>query len=564
VEHNEQWLLVAMKDSRALFFIEIGENNMATRQIADSRVSAPKVQINAPVSAAQRSILTDETLTFLGRLAAEFEPRRQELLQRRRARQKEIDAGKLPDFPAETASIRQKEWTVAPIPRDLQDRRVEITGPVDRKMIINAMNSGASIFMADFEDANSPTWENNLDGHINLRDAINRTIEFTSPEGKRYRLNEKTATLLVRPRGWHLDEKHVLVNGQQISASLFDFGLAFFHNAARLLELRTGPYFYLPKMQSYLEARLWNDVFNFSQDYVGIPRGSIRATVLIETILAAFEMDEILYELREHSSGLNCGRWDYMFSFIKTFRNLPGYVLPNRAEVTMESHFMKSYVDLLIQTCHRRGIHAMGGMAAQVPIKNDPVVNEQALNKVRQDKMREVKAGHDGTWVAHPGLVPLAKGIFDQYMKEPNQISKKRPTVHVTGKDLLAVPEGTITEKGLRWNIDVGLQYLEAWLRGIGCVPIYNLMEDAATAEICRAQVWQWVRHAAKLDDGRTVTGELVRELTKEELEKLRSELGADRYDSGRFRKASQIFEELMTNVEFPEFLTLVAYDYID
>jgi malate synthase len=537
---------------------------MATRQIADTRVSTPKVQVNAPVNSAQKAILTDEVLTFLGRLAGEFEPRRQELLQRRRARQKEIDSGKLPDFPAETASIRAKEWKVATIPHDLQDRRVEITGPVDRKMIINAMNSGASVFMADFEDANSPTWENNLDGHINLRDAINRTIDFTSPEGKRYRLNEKTATLLVRPRGWHLDEKHVLVDGRPMSGSLFDFGLYFFHNAARLLELGTGPYFYLPKMQSYLEARLWNDVFNFSQDYVGVPRGSIRATVLIETILAAFEMDEILYELRDHSSGLNCGRWDYMFSFIKTFRNLPGYVLPNRAEVTMERHFMKSYVDLLIQTCHRRGIHAMGGMAAQVPIKNDPVVNEQALNKVKQDKLREVKAGHDGTWVAHPGLVPLAKEIFDQYMKEPNQISKKGAPVHVTAKDLLAVPEGTITEKGLRWNIDVGLQYLEAWLRGVGCVPIYNLMEDAATAEICRAQVWQWVRHAAKLDDGRTVTGDLVRKLTKEELAKLRGELGADRYDSGRFREASQIFEKLMTDAEFPEFLTLVAYDYID
>jgi malate synthase len=546
------------------YFIEIGENDMATRQIADSRVSAPKLQINAPMNSAQQTILSDEALTFLGRLAGEFEPRRQELLQRRRARQKEIDSGKLPDFPAETASIRAKEWKVAPIPSDLQDRRVEITGPVDRKMIINAMNSGASVFMADFEDANSPTWENNLDGHINLRDAINRTIEFTTPEGKRYRLNEKTATLLVRPRGWHLEEKHVLADGRPMSGALFDFGLFFFHNAARLRELGTGPYLYLPKMQSYLEARLWNDVFNFSQDYVGVPRGSIRATVLIETILAAFEMDEILYELRDHSSGLNCGRWDYMFSFIKTFRSLPGYVLPDRAEVTMERHFMKSYVDLLIQTCHRRGIHAMGGMAAQVPIKNDPVVNELALNKVRQDKLREVKAGHDGTWVAHPGLVPIAKEIFDQYMKEPNQISKKSAIVQVTAKDLLAVPEGTITEKGLRWNIDVGLQYLEAWLRGVGCVPIYNLMEDAATAEICRAQVWQWIRHAAMLDDGRTVTGELVRELTKEELAKLRRELGPDRYDSGRFQEASQIFEKLMTNAEFPEFLTLVAYDYID
>jgi malate synthase len=543
----------------ALFFRETGEDNMATRQIADSRVSAPKVQINAPVNSAHQAILTDEALTFLGRLAAEFEPRRQELLQRRRARQKEIDSGKLPDFPAETASIRQKEWTVAPIPHDLQDRRVEITGPVDRKMIINAMNSGASVFMADFEDANSPTWENNLDGHINLRDAINRTIEFTSPEGKRYRLNETTATLLVRPRGWHLDEKHVLVGGRPISGSLFDFGLFFFHNAARLRELGTGPYFYLPKMQSYLEARLWNDVFNFSQDYVGVPRGSIRATVLIETILAAFEMDEILYELREHSSGLNCGRWDYMFSFIKTFRNLPGYVLPNRAEVTMERHFMKSYVDLLIQTCHRRGIHAMGGMAAQVPIKNDPVVNEQALNKVRQDKLREVKAGHDGTWVAHPGLVPIAKEIFDQYMKEPNQISKKREPVHVTAKDLLAVPEGTITEKGLRWNIDVGLQYLEAWLRGVGCVPIYNLMEDAATAEICRAQVWQWVKHGARLSDGGVVTAALVEDTVQRQGDKLRESIPGPALEL-----ACRTYEEMILSADFPDFLTLHAYGFLD
>jgi malate synthase len=475
------------------------------------------------------------------------------------ARQAEIDAGKFPDFLPETADIREGNWTVAPIPADLLDRRVEITGPVDRKMIINALNSGANVFMADLEDANAPSWLNNVDGQYNLRDAVNRTIDYTSPEGKAYKLNEKTATLLVRPRGWHLNEKHAWVDGQPMSGSIFDFGLYFFHNAKRLLARGTGPYFYLPKMESHLEARLWNDVFNAAQDAVGVPRGTIRATVLIETIFGAFEMDEILYELRDHSAGLNCGRWDYMFSFIKKFRNHPRFMLPNRSEVTMDRHFLKSYSELLIKTCHRREIHAMGGMAAQVPVKNDPVANQQALDKVRADKLREVKAGHDGTWVAHPGLVPIAKEIFDEFMKTPNQIFVKREDVHVTARDLLEVPTGTITEAGLRWNIDVGLQYLEAWLRGIGCVPIYNLMEDAATAEICRAQVWQWVKHGAKLDDGRPVTAELVRRLTDEVLEKLKAKSGG-----GRFTDAGRIFEQMMTSAEFPEFLTLVAYDYLD
>ena len=446
---------------------------------------------------------------------------------------------------------------MAPIPRDLTDRRVEITGPVDRKMVINALNSGANVFMADFEDANSPTWSNNVEGQINLRDAIRRTIEFTSPEGKKYKLNDKIATLLVRPRGWHLNEKHVLLRGKPISGSLFDFGLFFFHNAKQLMANGSGPYFYLPKLESHVEARLWNDVFNFAQDALGVPRGTIRATVLIETILASFEMDEILYELRDHSAGLNCGRWDYIFSFIKKFRNFPTFVLPNRAEVTMERHFLKSYVELLIQTCHRRGIHAMGGMAAQVPIKNDPVANEQALEKVRQDKLREVRAGHDGTWVAHPGLVPIAKQIFDEGMPAPNQISKKREDVHITAKDLLAATEGTITEAGLRWNIDVGLQYLEAWLRGVGCVPIYNLMEDAATAEICRAQVWQWVKFGAKLDDGRPVTAAMVNGVVDEQLAK-RGNAGAE------FTKAAGILRQMMTSADFQEFLTLPAYSFID
>ena len=524
---------------------------------ANSQAASEELQIIAPVSAAYAEILTPEAVHFVAKLAEKFEGRREELLARRQERQGEIDAGHFPDFLTETTDIRMSEWTVAPIPRDLTDRRVEITGPVDRKMVINALNSGANVFMADFEDANSPTWSNNVEGQINLRDANRRTIEFSSPEGKKYKLNDKIATLLVRPRGWHLNEKNVLREGKPISGSLFDFGLYFFHNAKQLIANGSGPYFYLPKLESHVEARLWNDVFNFAQDALGVPRGTIRATVLIETILASFEMDEILYELKDHSAGLNCGRWDYIFSFIKKFRNFPTFVLPNRAEVTMERHFLKSYVELLIQTCHRRGIHAMGGMAAQVPIKNDPVANEQALEKVRQDKLREVRAGHDGTWVAHPGLVPIAKQIFDEGMPSPNQISKKREDVHITARDLLAATEGTITEAGLRWNIDVGLQYLEAWLRGVGCVPIYNLMEDAATAEICRAQVWQWVKFGAKLDDGRPVTAAMVNSVVDEQLAK-RGNAGAE------FTKAAQIFRQMMTSADFQEFLTLPAYSFID
>ncbi len=503
----------------------------------------------------ETQVLTPEASSFLTKLARKFEPRRQELLARRRARQQQIDAGQFPDFLSETAHIRQAEWTVAPIPHDLLDRRVEITGPVDRKMIINALNSGANVFMADFEDSNSPTWQNNLEGQFNLRDAVEGTISYVSPEGKRYELNSAVATLLVRPRGWHLIERHFKVDGEPISGSLFDFGLYFFHNAQRLIRKGTGPYFYLPKMESHLEARLWNDVFCFAQDELGIPRGTIRATVLIETILAAFEMDEILFELRQHSSGLNCGRWDYIFSFIKKFRNHPNFVLPDRSIVTMDKHFLKSYVDLLIRTCHRRGIHAMGGMAAQIPIKNDPAANEKALDKVRQDKLREVQAGHDGTWVAHPGLVPIAREVFDQHMKEANQIDRRRDDVRITAHDLLSVPEGKISEEGLRWNIDVGLQYLESWLRGSGCVPIYNLMEDAATAEISRAQVWQWVRHGAKLSDGRPVTQEMVHKVIGEQKSKLKG---------SRMAEAAEIYDHMMTSPDFAEFLTLVAYDYID
>src|SRR5580698_123971 len=483
------------------------------------------IEITAPVNGPFSEILTPQAVEFLGALARNFENRRTELLRARTDRQKTFDEGALPDFLPETASVREADWTVAPIPKDLLDRRVEITGPVDRKMVINALNSGANVFMADFEDSNTPTWANVVEGQINLRDAVNRSIRLVSPEGKKYELTEKTATLMVRPRGWHLVEKHVLVDSQPISASLFDFGLFFFHNAGQLLKRGTGPYFYLPKMESHLEARLWNDIFVFAQEQLSIPKGTIRATVLIETILAAFEMDEILWELREHSAGLNCGRWDYIFSFIKKFRKRPEFVLPNRALVTMDRHFLNSYVQLLIKTCHRRGIHAMGGMAAQIPIKNDPAANEQALEKVRQDKLREVRAGHDGTWVAHPGLVPVAKEIFDAHMPGPNQL-QVRPGTHVTAADLLTVPDGEITEAGLRWNIDVGIQYLEAWLRGSGCVPIYNLMEDAATAEICRAQVWQWVKHGARLSDGRPVSAGLVKQTIADVAETLRGSLG--------------------------------------
>jgi malate synthase len=425
-------------------------------------------------------------------------------------------------------------------------------------MIINALNSGASVFMADFEDSNSPTWRNNIEGQINLYDAVRRSIDYTSPEGKAYRLNDRTAVLMVRPRGWHLVEKHFLIDGQPISGSLFDFGLFFFHNAKELMARGTGPYFYLPKLESHLEARLWNDVFLLAQSELDIPPGTIRATVLIETILAAFEMDEILYELKQHSAGLNCGRWDYIFSFIKKFRNHPGFVLPNRSEVTMERHFLKSYVRLLIDTCHRRGVHAMGGMAAQIPIKGDPEANERALEKVRQDKVREVSAGHDGTWVAHPGLVPVAKEIFDAHMKTANQI-ECRPKVKVTAEDLLTVPMGDITDEGLEWNIDVGIQYLASWLRGNGCVPIYNLMEDAATAEICRAQVWQWVRHGAMLHDCWPVTADRVRAAIAKETEKLRSVCPGPELET-----AARIFESMMTSEHFTEFLTLAAYEYID
>jgi malate synthase len=503
------------------------------------------------------TILTPDARQFLSALALNFDPLRRDLLEQRRVRQNEINAGIMPDFLPETAHIRQSEWKVAPIVPDLTDRRVEITGPVERKMMINALNSGANVFMADFEDANSPAWRNVMNGQINLRDAANSTIELMTPEGKWYSLNHEVATLMVRPRGWHLEEANFLVGGKPISASLFDFGLYFFHNADMLVARGTAPYFYLPKLESHLEARLWNEVFLYAQDYCCIPKGTIRATVLIETILAAFEMDEILWELRQHSAGLNCGRWDYIFSFIKKFRNHPQFVLPDRAEVTMERHCLSSYVKLLIETCHRRGTHAMGGMAAQIPIKNDPEANARAFEKVRQDKLREVLAGHDGTWVAHPGLVPLAKQIFDEHMPAPHQIIR-RAQVSVDAADLLAVPDGPITETGLRRNIDIGIQYLESWLRGNGCVPIYNLMEDAATAEICRSQVWQWVRHGARLDTGARVNPGMVQRIAGEVVEQLRPTLPGRTLD-----EAARIFQTMMIRAEFTEFLTLAAYQQL-
>ena len=516
-----------------------------------------------PIPAEYREILSPDAVHFLAQLHRMFDGRRRELLERRRQRQAAIDKGEVPAFLPETEAIRKSDWKVAPIPADLTDRRVEITGPVDRKMVINGLNSGANVFMADFEDSNSPTWSNNIAGQANLRDAVRGDIRHISPEGKEYKLGANLAVLIVRPRGWHLDEKHLHVDGQPISGSLFDFGLYFFHNAKTLIAKGSGPYFYLPKMQSHLEARLWNDVFRFAQEFIGIPHGTIRATVLIETILAAFEMDEILYELKEHSAGLNCGRWDYIFSFIKVFRNHPNFILPNRAQVTMDRHFLKSYVELLIQTCHRRGIHAMGGMAAQIPIKNNPAANEAALERVRQDKLREVKAGHDGTWVAHPGLVPVARSIFDAHMASPNQISVRRDNVQVAASDLLSVPEGDITEEGLRLNIDVGIQYLESWLLGRGCVPIYNLMEDAATAEISRTQVWQWLHHGAKLKDGRAVTRELVQATLETQLQHIRDVVGHKRFDQGKFPLAAKLFGQMMTSGDLEEFLTLEAYPYL-
>lgn len=524
------------------------------------------IDIHAVVLDEQMSILTADAMEFIAHLHRKFNETRKELLAKRIQRQKEIDTGAMPDFLLETKSIRESEWTVALLPKDLLDRRVEITGPVDRKMIINALNSDANVFMADFEDSTSPTWNNIIEGQINLRDAVNGTITYYNKEsGKKYSLNEKTAVLMVRPRGWHMEEKHLLVDDEFISASIFDFGLYFYHNARELLKKGTAPYFYLPKMESHLEARLWNEIFVEAQKLMNTPVGTIKATVLVETILAAFEMDEILFELRQHSAGLNCGRWDYIFSFIKKFRAHSEFILPERSQVTMASHFLKSYSQLLIQTCHKRNVHAMGGMAAQIPIKNNKEANRIALEKVRADKEREAKDGHDGTWVAHPGLIPVAKEVFDKYIPSENQIHVKREDVKVAAKDLLQIPAGTITEEGIITNIDVAIQYIASWLRGVGCVPIYNLMEDAATAEISRTQIWQWLHSSnAKLAEGRLLTHEVYETIVPKAISRIKKSVGDFAFRKEKYEEAFMLFNRMVNANQLHDFLTTLAYEQLD
>ncbi|WP_339149550.1 MULTISPECIES: malate synthase A [unclassified Sutcliffiella] len=523
------------------------------------------INVTGETKSGYETVLTQGALSFLEKLHHSFNGRRKELLAARKERQLRIDQGERLNFLESTKAVRTGDWQVNEIPADLQDRRVEITGPVDRKMIIHALNSGAKVFMADFEDASSPTWNNMIEGQINLRDANQRKIDFTAPNGKEYKLNNEIATLLVRPRGWHLDEKHIEINNQPVSGSLFDFGLYFFHNAKVLLENGSAPYFYLPKLESHQEARLWNDVFVFAQKELGIERGTIKATVLIETITAAFEMEEILYELKEHAAGLNCGRWDYIFSFIKKFRNDPSFLLPDRSQVTMAVPFMRAYTQLVIQTCHKRGAFAIGGMAAQIPVKNDEEANKQAFAKVREDKLREVKDGHDGTWVAHPALVPVALEVFNEHMDGQNQVHRKREDVIADPLVLVQIPEGTITEEGLRKNIHVGVEYIAAWLNGNGAVPIFHLMEDAATAEISRSQVWQWIRHPqAALEDGTQITLELIKQLVQEEKRAILDKVGPTRYSQGKLDQAATLFENLIKDDEFAEFLTLAAYNLLE
>jgi malate synthase len=525
---------------------------------------ARPAEVSGPIQGRAAEILTPDALAFLAELHRRFDGRRRELLAARQARQQRFDAGESPDFLAETKAIRDGDWKVAAIPPDLMDRRVEITGPVDRKMIINALNSGAKVFMADFEDANAPTWANNLEGQVNLKDRWAGKLSHVDPaSGKSYALSANPAVLLVRPRGWHLSEKHIGVDGERMSASLFDFGLYFLHNAKAQIAAGATPAFYLPKMESHLEARLWNEVFVYAQERVGVPQGTIKATVLIETLPAAFEMDEILYELRDHMAGLNCGRWDYIFSYIKRLRRHADALTPDRAVMGMGAAFLRAYSLKLIQTCHRRGAFAMGGMAAQIPVKGDPAANEAAFAKVRADKEREAGDGHDGTWVAHPDLVPVAMQVFDRLMPGPNQLSKLREDVSVSRADLLKVHEGQRTEAGLRENIRVGVQYIEAWLRGRGAVPLYNLMEDAATAEISRAQIWQWIQQGAALADGRTVTAALFRALLDEEMAALKPLLG-QAFETGRFAEAIQIFSDMSLSPTFEEFLTLPAYEVLE
>ena len=518
------------------------------------------LRIGAPARADLQAILSPEALEFLAALNAQFSAPVAELLRVRAQRKLRIEAGERPDFLAATRTQRESAWRIAAIPADLLDRRVEITGPTDRKMIINALNSGARVFMADCEDSLAPTWANLIGGQQNLYDAVRRTIELVGDTGKVYRLNRTTAVLIVRPRGWHLYERHLTQGGAALPGALVDFGLYFFHNARELIARGTGAYFYLPKMESHLEARLWAQVFDFSEKYLAVPQGTIRCTVLIETLLAAFEMDEILWELKDYATGLNCGRWDYIFSFIKLFASRPDCLLPDRQRIGMTAHFLRSYSLLCIKTCHRRGAFAMGGMAAQIPIKNDPVANQAALDSVRADKEREVNDGHDGTWVAHPALVPIAREVFDRVMQSPNQVHRLRDNVAVSADDLLSVPAGDITSAGLLNNVSVSLQYLAAWLGGNGCVPINNLMEDAATAEIARTQIWQWIHHRADLTDGRKVTIELFRTLLQQENERLAAQAGSDSHARGHYRDAARILDEMTSAAACAEFLTVVAY----
>jgi malate synthase len=533
---------------------------MDYREDLNRQLASEGIEVRGVVPQAYTQILTPDALRFVAELVRQFNPRRKELLRLRDERQARLNAGESPDFLPETAPIREGDWKVAPPPPDLLDRRVEITGPVDRKMIINALNSGAKVFMADFEDANSPTWDNCVQGQINLYDAVRRTIEFVGPDGKEYRLNEQTAVLCVRPRGWHLPEKHLIIDGEPAPGALMDFGLYFYHNAHELIRRGTGPYFYLPKLESHLEARLWNDVFVYAQERLGVPRGTIRATVLIENILAAFECEEILYELREHSAGLNSGRWDYLFSVIRKFRNREEIVLPDRATLTMTVPFMKAYSELVVQSCHKRGIHAIGGMSAYIPRRDDPEANAAAIAQVVADKEREVSEGYDGTWVAHPGLVPVVLEVFNKHMPTPNQI-EKLPQRAITAQELLNFPRGDITEKGMRTNINVSLRYLDSWLRGVGAAAINYLMEDAATVEISRSQLWQWIQRKACLSDGRTITPELFEQMLGEELASIKASYAGTPH---RLDEAAAILKKVVLSAEFIDFVTLVAYEYID
>lgn len=541
-------------------FVRRKIKNMSNQDIK----SAIQIQSNAAWKPGYDIVISDEALQFVLALHDKFDARRRELLDKRVETQTKLDNGWKPDFLAETENVRSSDWRVAPLPNDLLDRRVEITGPVDRKMIINALNSGAKVFMADFEDSNAPSWENIADGQVNLYDAVRKTISFENKvKGKTYQLNHRVATLMVRPRGLHLMEKHLTVEGQPVSGSLVDFGLYFFNNAKELLKNGSGPYFYLPKLEHHLEARWWNDVFVFAQEYLGLKQGTIKATVLVETILASYQLHEILHELKDHSAGLNCGRWDYIFSFIKRFRNQEGFIFPDRDQVTMTVPFMKAYSELVIKTCHKRHVHAMGGMAAQIPVKGDEEANKQAFDKVKADKLREVKAGHDGTWVAHPALVPVAMEVFNNFMPHDNQIGVKREDVQVSAADLIAVPEGTISEEGVRKNINVGIQYISAWLSGNGAAAIYNLMEDAATAEISRTQLWQWLRDGVTLKDGRTFTHDIYRSLFEDELTKLRSTDIMNPAWKGHLEAAAKLFDELINDTELKEFLTTEAYQQL-